>query len=375
MRTEINNGDSGLAVRQSINNMFTELYGMIPSAKANTLFVDSNGDDATAEVGSLSSPWATVSGALTYLADNNLQGYTIIVFPGYYTESPWVFMSDNTTTVAPYNNNNNTTIKLLGDVHILSTGNLIELNNANGDALNVSIIGENIKNTSIQSDTGTNINFISHATSPSNSVDINLNISNIKFICHYDSYDGNMGDGLNYYNISYVGYVTGKFSANNCSFRNYIRNNWNKVYGASLAIWDATINMNNTYWQAGSDCRYSNWYFGLEDNFSTTVNINIENSKFVINGQYTISQEQFIKTSTSISSLRYMITLNNVIFYSKHGSLYCLYNTVTSGANAVSLFILGPVICNYRGVSGATIISAVSVIIDTNLIDISSFQD
>jgi hypothetical protein len=51
---------------------------------AQTFYVATNGNDATGN-GSLSSPWATIGGALSRLHDNNIDGATVLVRPGTYT--------------------------------------------------------------------------------------------------------------------------------------------------------------------------------------------------------------------------------------------------------------------------------------------------
>ena len=75
-----------------------------------TLFVDPNGNNEGAQLGRIDLPWQTIEGAIVYCDDNNLQGYTIWVFPGEYIEDkPWEFN----------NRNNNLTIKLNGGVSVI----------------------------------------------------------------------------------------------------------------------------------------------------------------------------------------------------------------------------------------------------------------
>ena len=76
---------------------------------AQTVFVDPNGNDATALEGRLDFPWQTIEGAISYLETNLKTNYTVWVFPGDYVETkPWNFI-----------NSVNTTVKLNGGVNIL----------------------------------------------------------------------------------------------------------------------------------------------------------------------------------------------------------------------------------------------------------------
>jgi len=60
-----------------------------------TLFVDKNGDDATAEVGNIRKPYLTIGAALSKIITDNLNGYTIHVFKGSYTETTGYTFGNN----------------------------------------------------------------------------------------------------------------------------------------------------------------------------------------------------------------------------------------------------------------------------------------
>jgi hypothetical protein len=66
-----------------------------------TLFVDENGVDATAVVGNINKPWNTLQSALSYIATNNLSGYTIHIFKGNYAMTAGVTV--NTASVTSVN--------------------------------------------------------------------------------------------------------------------------------------------------------------------------------------------------------------------------------------------------------------------------------
>jgi hypothetical protein len=53
-------------------------------AEAQTYYVATNGNDSTGD-GSITSPWATIGGALAELHDNQIDGATVLVRPGTYT--------------------------------------------------------------------------------------------------------------------------------------------------------------------------------------------------------------------------------------------------------------------------------------------------
>jgi hypothetical protein len=101
---------------------------------AKTLFVDPLGNDSTALPGRQDKPWQTIGAAILYLKDNSKTEWTIEVFPGVYNqEESWSFTADNT----------NTTIKLNGNIQIISAtigtppARLIDV-----DGSNVTIIGD-----------------------------------------------------------------------------------------------------------------------------------------------------------------------------------------------------------------------------------------
>lgn len=60
-----------------------------------TLFVDKNGNDATAEVGNIRKPFLTIGAALTSIITNSYNGYTIHVFKGAYTETTGYTFGNN----------------------------------------------------------------------------------------------------------------------------------------------------------------------------------------------------------------------------------------------------------------------------------------
>ena len=352
----------------------------------NTLFVDPNGDNGTAQEGRADLPWSDTSTALMYLATNNKEDYTIIVFPGIYNEEQhWLFCNDQTQSEAPFNNNNNTTIRLLGNVEIYSIDNSIILDNTNSNqvSLNVSIIGDARGNTtrlfganaSIKTSNGDNIQYVSSATNPSDASPINLNIENVSVRCGYNDYDAGPVGGSNPCNISFSGYITGKLSLQNVTMRNFIRSNWGVMYGASLAVWDANVYMNNTYWEAGSNGRYPNWEFPLDDLFGTKVYFYIENTKFSNTGYYSVGKDFHISTASYDSNRRYNMMMSNVVFFSVNGNNYMWYNNIIGGSHGVNLDLLGAVVTNKRIVLGVSIISALQPVMDSNMLDITKFQD
>ena len=60
-----------------------------------TLFVDKNGDDSTAEVGNIRKPYLTIGAALNKIITDSLNGYTVHVFKGAYTETTGYTFGNN----------------------------------------------------------------------------------------------------------------------------------------------------------------------------------------------------------------------------------------------------------------------------------------
>jgi hypothetical protein len=344
-----------------------------------TLFVDPNGDNNTAMIGRIDLPWCTISEAITYLRVNDLENHTVWVFPGIYSiEDTWIFSNNSTSS----GNNNNTTVKLQGGVNIISNGTLIKLDNTNslsGDSLKISIIGDkqgsiNMEfgtNVTIQTNNGNNIEFISRSSTTQDVSEINFSISNISLICGANGYGYEGGSGFDdMYNISYEGYITGKFSCYNCSFKNLLTNNWSRHSASTFALWGAIVILKNTYWETKIFNSKSNWHFNDTDESVQIAYFLLENSKFCIKGENS-NEIHHIVTHTSNQEKYYMMWAN-LVFYSIYES--SMWQNIYSGEKFAKLYLTGDV-TGVSDVTGVDVISSLKPIVDTNLIDISIFQE
>lgn len=354
-----------------------------------TLFVDPNGDDEIAQAGEILHPFCRISSAIDYLRRNGLQDYTIIVFSGIYTiEDIWLFTNDISEEGIINNNNNNTTVKFIGGVTIINNGKLITIDNSNagGSSVNVSLIGDakgNIykdinTNVLIHTNNGNNISFYSSSTSQSDKSDINLDITNISFVCGKKGYGTGYGSGWSLndmYNITYSGYITGLFTAQNCSFKNYVTSNWSCPTSSSLALWDATVKIKNTYWETDSNYQYNNWRFNDTTNLGNVVNFSIEETKFFKRGVYSY-QSEHIYTNSFYMDSRMIVSLSNVLFYSI-ASGTCIWNNICRGVHTtgVKLYIYSIVISNHGSFTNVDIVNPFNhLITNGDLPDISLLE-
>ena len=79
---------TGLVTKRDANSLFGVNLQQ-------TLFVDPNGNNATAEVGNIRKPYLTIGGALNKIITDNLNGYTVHVFKGNYTETTGYTFGNN----------------------------------------------------------------------------------------------------------------------------------------------------------------------------------------------------------------------------------------------------------------------------------------
>jgi len=384
----------------------------------NILFVNSNGNDLTAEEGRIDLPWQSIHKAVDYLRFNCLQGYTIIVMPGTYaSENPWVFA--NSLTDSTYNNNN-TTVRLLGDVKITNnhTGIILDGKDSSSDKLIVNIIADNNSaQTKVNTQTiiGTpnyadNIQII--ADDPTVAIEIDLTISNISFICGGSNYDPNNVVGRVPANILYSGHITGKLTLENTSFKNlggpnimaydmHVPINWESfnmydynIYGYDVyapstitdedyvhPIWDVVSVMNNTYWEIRNDYIFPAWYFvGGPDKTSINPKFFIDTIKFYNSGIYAFASSNshivnaHIITDAEFGDAEFDMQICNAIFYSI-SDLYIWEHIEFDSTSSANLIVTGAVLTNQSITLGVNILSTLTPANEPNLLDISLIQN
>lgn len=298
-------------------------------AYAQTIFVDPNGDNSSSTPNKLSSPFLNIWQAIKFLRDSGLQGWTIWVFPGEYTEANrWIFTSENSQT----------TIKLNGGVRIkfqLEEGSDSLIYAVDGNT-GFSIIGDDrsIGNSSTLN-TGAYLFFDSRSGAPKNFFYFADVASQCKIRLYglYIDSDGAVDSGLT---------ITGCDQINihviNCSISTKTVNFYieERSFKPKIAVTNSILISS-----IGSNESYSNFYSG--DNYldsypgSQYFNgiLNFENVRFVISDKNAEEAEQlgFIYTATgnNASIFANYITISNCKFFQEQKTYYSWYSGGTAG--------------------------------------------
>ena len=299
-----------------------------------TLFVDPNGNDATALEGRQDKPWQTIGTACNYLYANNKQGYTIQVSAGDYIESTvWTFDS----------NVDNTTIKLNGGVTINADKNILIniLNNCR-----VSIIGSDISDDkgNCVINGATNYNIISIVD------DADLAISNVAIIASGTSYA-----------IVYSG-------TNNDSklklFNVNIHSDMENIAVEPGSTAQPIVSIRNCFLSVidPADNFIANIDFSPNSTSGLNGNWQIFNSRFYSGGTRYFKHSGHIITDCTGKTVGAWMTWSDVIFYSNYDTAYMWYDNSTSNSDGAKLDIIAPVMSNRD-----TLGSAGSIITDTTV--------
>jgi len=307
---------------------------------ANTLFVDPNGNDATALEGKQTKPWKTIAKAIEYLFDNKRSGYTIEVFSGTYNaEDFWIISGDK---------NNNTTIRLHGNVDIspmssLSTSKFPSWINISGAV--IKIIGDD--HYSLKNKTGAMLGF-RDLTDTSVSMAKISGESYVSFqnVYLYDnstkngwtiSYTNDMSDGqLEFLNckVSSTAY-TGNIFFGSVDFPKTMGN------PPRLIIRDSVFySYPDTFGASSSNITY---YFGIRG----PIYFFIENSKFRMAGQSSQGDPAHIITTNQ--GYPVIGTFNSAVFFFNYvgekSAQYVWYDNNTGNFFEV----INPVVTNEHG--------------------------
>ena len=313
-----------------------------------TLFVDPSGNDLTALEGRQDKPWQTIGAAILYLNDNSKTEYTIEVFPGVYNqEEYWIFKSGNT----------NTTIKLNGNVQIISAtigtppDRLIDVSDSN-----VTIIGDdhlsNRANMGAVIDIGDSRQYMMLVDGTSNVTFANVYLkqpteggSQIVFLSR------SSGGSIRLKNVIVQCFSESNINVEVCDQPPTIIIKDSDLYVGNYPGGDELQNGKNNIRVNGI-----NGNIGITD----PLMIFIENSRFVINAHHGSVEgapgDAHIYTDTGISGLTYIGIMNSATFYWNPNEVVpCIWYAVTTGSVQADaqVEIINPVVTNQDGFFGA----------------------
>jgi len=296
---------------------------------AKTIFVDTNGSSSPSDPRKLSDPFSNIWRAINYLEGNDVQGWTIWVFPGDYREDRrWLFTS----------NNSQTTIKLNGGVRIVFQleGGYDHLIGSEGGNTGFSIIGDDRSiGNSADYNTGAYLYFDSKTGAPKGFFNFEDVASQCKIRLYglYIDSDGAVDNGFRISNCDQI-----NIHAINCSISTKAYNF--NIRGRSLKPKIAVTN-SILITSIGSNTSYSNFYSGenYTDSYPGTSYfngiLNFENVRFVIRDKNAAEPEAtgFIYTATGNSAAvnANYITISNCKFYQDQKNYYAWYSGGTAG--------------------------------------------
>jgi hypothetical protein len=296
---------------------------------AQTIFVDPNGDNSSSTPNKLSSPFLNIWRAIDYLESGNLQGWTIWVFPGEYTEAErWIFTSRNSQT----------TIKLNGGVRIefrLEAGSDGLIFAADGNT-GFSIIGDDRSiGNSTNSNTGSYLFFDSNKDAPKaffSFVDVAIQCKIRLYGLYIDS------DGAVDYGFRISGCNQINIHAINCSISTKAYNFFiqGRSFKPKIAVTNSilitSIGSNTSYSNFYSDENYIDAY--PESQYFNGI-LNFENVRFVIPDKNAEESEDigfiYKATGNNASVNANYITISNCKFFQEQKNYYAWYSGGTAG--------------------------------------------